>query len=534
MRFDLFKEIDILNINKFNLIIYIIILFIPLKLFSQSVKYIDYRMDKINKLISNGDCKSALKDLKLYVKQETEHEPAFLKIGYCSIETKQYENAIKAFTRAEEISSGIEPWLGLQLVYLAKGDYENSIAAGNSVITIDTFNYLAKLRIAEAYIKLERFSRAESEIKEVTSIHGKSADILWNIGRIRYLQGDTEEAYQQFESAYDLNPDHKGTRFSLGLPVNKFSLEVSPIYAHYHFSHNSIKSGGDRRGGYANLILFDKWSIGGGHTLDTVGNLSESGGNFKYITSSTNVYNYALYGYNTPELIQTYYNLPINQYYTYNNILSADFRVHQSSGHISYTPNFYSKYKISHHKLESNEVYTDGSAITEFSFITGREMQFGVAGSRILFPKHNGYQGTFTFKFKLFDSFLFETNLIGETVNIQNYKVEFLSFSSYYYVNTYQEYDRSNLGAAQQSITYSNQYMTIGCGGRAGELYTPILGDMPIINPSLLRSGAFGFISIHPNPGFIITLSNSRDYWKNAYGETPHSDQTKITGTIRF
>jgi hypothetical protein len=57
---------------------------------------------------------------------------------------------------------------------------------------------------------------------------------------------------------------------------------------------------------------------------------------------------------------------------------------------------------------------------------------------------------------------------------------------------------------------------------------------MPIINPAILLSGAFGFISIHPIEGFIITIANSRDYWKNAYGETPHSDQTKITGSIRF
>lgn len=506
----------------------------PHFIFSQSSKYIDQRMEKINSLISSGDCKTALKDLKLYVKQETEHAIAFLKIGYCSIETKQYENALKAFNRAEEISSGIEPRLGIQMVYLAKGDYETSINSGNLVLVIDPFNYLAKLRMAEAYIKMENFSKAEYEMSDISNIHGKTPDIIWNIGRIRYIQGDTEEAFNHFQDAYTLNPMHPGARYSLGLPKNRFSIDISPIYSHYHFSRNSIKSGGDRRGGYASITLFDKWSIGGGSTLDTVGNLSDTGGNFKSLTSETNIYNYALYGYNSPELIQSYFNLPINQYYIYSNILSPDFRVNQLSGHLSFTPDFKSKVKVSHHKIESNELYTDGSAVTELSYIRGRNIQIGMAGSRILFPKHNGYQGTFTFKVNVSDSIISETNLIGETVNIQNFKVEILSFSGIYYINTFQEYDRSNLGAAQQTFTYFNQYISIGAGGRGGELYTPILGDMPIINPSILRSGIFGFISFHPIPGFKITISNSRDYWKNSYGETPHSDQTKIIGSIRF
>ncbi len=488
-------------------------------------------MQKIDEIINNRDCKTALKELKAYIKDEPEHAIAYLKIGYCSIQTKQYDNAQKAFDRAEELSSGIEARAGLQLMYLDKGDLEKSITAGGDVLTIDPFNITARLRIADAFMRMENFSKAEKELTTISNIHGKTADIAWNIGKIRYLQGDKEEAFYQFENAYDLDPLHPGTRYSLGLPKNRFSLEVSPVYSHYHFSANSIKSGGDRRGGYANLTLFDKWNIGGGHFLDTVGNLSDTKGNLQSLVSDTNVLYYPIY--NTPALLETYYNLPINQYGIYKNIFSPDFRLHQSSGHISYSPDFKTRVKISHHKLESNEPYTDGSAITDVSYIIGRDVQYGIAGTRILFPKHNGYQATFTFKFKFLNYFTSESNAIAETVNVQSYKAELKSLNPYY-VYTYENYERSNLGAFQQTITYSNKYFTIGGGGRAGELYTPIIGDMPIINPAILRSGAFGFISIHPFEGFIITIANSRDYWKNAYGETPHSDQTKITGSIRF
>ena len=490
-------------------------------------------MLQINKQIASGNCKSALKDLKKLVKDEPEHARAYLKIGYCSIETKQYDNALVAFARAEEISSGIESRLGTQLVYLLKGDYDKSIEAGNKILEIDQFNYTARLRIMEAYIQLTNFSKAEKEITGISNIHGKSAELIWHTGRIRYLQGDTEEAFYQYENAYAIDPLHPATRASLGLPKNRFSLDIQPVYSHYHFSKNSIKSGGDRRGGYATLTILDKFTIGGGHTLDTVGNLSDTGGIYQTLINDVNVLNYALYGYTTPALIQTYYNLPINQYYNYTNLLAKDFRVYQSSGHISYAPNFKTKIKVAHHKIESNEVYTDGSAVTDISFMYGRSFQVGFAGTRILFPKHNGYQGTATIKFPIFKELISETNFIGETVNIQTYKYEILSTGTYY-VRSYEDYDRTNLGAFQQSFTYSTQYFSLGGGGRAGNLYTPILADMPIINPSYLRSGAFGFISIHPFEGFQITVSNSRDYWKNAYGETLHSDQTKITGSIRF
>jgi 6,7-dimethyl-8-ribityllumazine synthase len=55
------------------------------------MKYIDKRMEKIDEKINSRDCKTALKELKAYVKDETEHAIAYLKIGYCSIETKQYD-----------------------------------------------------------------------------------------------------------------------------------------------------------------------------------------------------------------------------------------------------------------------------------------------------------------------------------------------------------------------------------------------------------------------------------------------------------
>lgn len=488
-------------------------------------------MEQIESTLKKEGCTVALKDWKRYVKDEPDHARAYLKIGYCSIETKQYDNALTAFRRAEEISPGLEAKLGIQLVYLRKGDYEKSITSGGAVLSHDPFNYTARIRMAEGYLAQGQYTNAEKEIRDIAEIHGNSADIVWNQGRIRYLQGDTEEAFRLYENAYELDPTHPKTRSSLGLWKNRFSLEVSPLYSHYHFSKNSIKSSGERRGGYATLTLFDKWTIGGGHTLDTVGNLSDTGGNYQAYFSDVNVLYYPIY--NTSTLLQTYYNLPINQYYYYNNLLSPDFRVHQSSGHISYSPGFYSKVKISHHKIESNEIYTDGSAITDVSYFFGRELQIGVGGSRILFPKHNGYQGTITLKFSPFSGLVLESNLIGETVNIQTYKASLISLNPYY-VRSYEEYDRSNLGAFQQSFVYTFRFLSFGGGGRAGELYTPMLGDMPILNPAILRSGTFGFVTFHPFENFSITISNSRDYWKNAYGETPHSDQTKAMGSIKF
>ncbi len=118
-------------------------------------------MQKIDEIINNRDCKTALKELKAYIKDEPEHAIAYLKIGYCSIQTKQYDNAQKAFDRAEELSSGIEARAGLQLMYLDKGDLEKSITAGGDVLTIDPFNITARLRIADAFMRMENFSKAE-------------------------------------------------------------------------------------------------------------------------------------------------------------------------------------------------------------------------------------------------------------------------------------------------------------------------------------------------------------------------------------
>jgi tetratricopeptide (TPR) repeat protein len=505
-------------------------------IFAQSHVYRDVALEKIQKKVDNGRCNSSFSNLKEIIKNEPDHFRAYLLLGDCSLEFEDYPSALKYYQKADSISEGILPKIGMQATYLQNGETQKSIQLGESLLNKDPFNSKIRMYLMFGYAKMNQIPKVEKEFATIESLFGRSAQLYWQRGLIDYNRNRMEDSEEYFREAYNIDPNYSPNRKSLGLSKNPFFVSITPVYANYNFSENSIKSSGSRQGAYTNVQFSDQFNLGLGSFTDQVTNLSASKGNLQYLKSEINLLwysEYLKYIPNYSQMLTTYYNLPINQYYVLNNLAGSDFHLQQTSGHFEYRPDLDQKIRITHHVVASNDSFTHQAKITEFSYNFKQYSNFGIALARISYPKNNGSQGSLSWKENWKKTIFWESEAIFQNMAIQSSEIVYLSINPFKGYTSY-SYKRSKFGAFQQTISIYFHPFSIGIGGRVGDLYTPILGGSPTLNPSVLKAGGFGFISFYPFSQIEMTLSASRDNWENPYHEKLYSNQTKFALTWRF
>jgi tetratricopeptide (TPR) repeat protein len=80
---------------------------------------------------------------------------------------------------------------------------------------------IVKIFLAEAYRRTGRFAEAELLLSDALSLKPDAVSAYMEYGRIRYAQGQTDEAIEFFREALDLMPDHPTINVELGLALVK-------------------------------------------------------------------------------------------------------------------------------------------------------------------------------------------------------------------------------------------------------------------------------------------------------------------------
>jgi tetratricopeptide (TPR) repeat protein len=524
-----------LIIYKFNLIV--IRLLLLLTLFSTTVysqNYIDSNLNEAQIEINSGKCEGAIQKLNGILVKQPDHYLAWIKKAYCESVMGKNEVAFESYKKANEISYGVESLLGLQYTSLMLLKYDESIKYGFQVLEINPINYFAKLRLMYAYLYVGKNSEAEDELIELVRIYGKSAELTYLKGLIRYNQNEKEDSIDLFKTALKMDPNHEGAKYYLqisGAQSDQFSIKVD--YGSVRYSTNSVSSFGASRGAIGYATLFQSITIGLGYRTDTFTNLTNTSGVKRYFLDEYNLLTQALYLQNPSDLI-SYYQSPYNTYKLFELANSGGgLKFSDAIASIQFQSSPKTQIRVIGHRFQGNSNLVNGGTMVGFQLNYGLKDKFNIGGARIVFPKSNGYQISSGYLLNFLDNFFSYSEIFAQTMNIKTYDVETIYLGAIY-LNSKEEFNRSNFGAFQQTISYIHKLFAIGIGGRIGRLYTPLFDEIAIYNPAEFRSGAFGYLTIIPDLSTTITLSYSKDNWKNGYGETPSSSLLKILATWSY
>ena len=144
--------------------------------------------------------------------------------GVESMDQSQHKQAIQAFRRCLELdASHYDARVRLAEIYLRQQMLGQATDELHQAIEIEPGRIEARLVLAEVLATEGRFFDSRQEIQQVllTDPDGIPADARMKVGYLLGIAGgmlpNLEEARRQFEKVLEVNPDHAGASFQLGI-----------------------------------------------------------------------------------------------------------------------------------------------------------------------------------------------------------------------------------------------------------------------------------------------------------------------------
>jgi len=176
-----------------------------LSLFGDEVQDTYYKSYNYEKM---GDYKDAIKVLiPIYNKYKNGYT-LNLRLGYLFYLSKKYENGIKHYKIASLILPySIEPKLGLMKIYLDKGQFDDALKIGNTILKIDYYNYYANY-----YEVLALKGKGENKVaiditNKMLTIYPTSVLYLNILGEL-YYKNNPKQAKEIFKNVLILDPNN--------------------------------------------------------------------------------------------------------------------------------------------------------------------------------------------------------------------------------------------------------------------------------------------------------------------------------------
>ena len=155
---------------------------------------------------------------------DQEEIEAHYRRGVESMDQSRYNQAIQAFRRCLEIdSSHYDARVQLGEIYLRQQMLGRAADVLHQALEIEPDRVEARLVLAEVLATEGRFFDSRQEIQQVllTDPDGIPADARMKVGYLLGIAGgmlpNLEEAKRQFEKVLEVNPDHVGASFQLGI-----------------------------------------------------------------------------------------------------------------------------------------------------------------------------------------------------------------------------------------------------------------------------------------------------------------------------
>ncbi|MEO1942385.1 MAG: tetratricopeptide repeat protein [Campylobacterales bacterium] len=156
-----------------------------------------------------GDYRDAIRVLLPLYSKYPKSYTLNLRLGWLTYLNRQYGNSIKFYLKAiQALPNSIEPRLGLMKVYLAMGNYDDSLAQGLVILKKDLYNYYGNLYYILGLEKKGLYSNEIILCEKMLALYPTSVPFLVRLGVAKYLNGDKKEAKQIFKNVLILDPNN--------------------------------------------------------------------------------------------------------------------------------------------------------------------------------------------------------------------------------------------------------------------------------------------------------------------------------------
>jgi tetratricopeptide (TPR) repeat protein len=198
--------------------------------------------------LQSGDLRGASRDFSEALKRAPGFYPAQAGLGFVALADRQWKQAATRFTAAVDADARYLPaWLGLLDAQVALGHYDEAIAAGERVLSLDAKREdvrsrldLLRLRQVQGLIESGRKARLSGRHQEsltllnrALGISPNSAAILTEIAATEFALGDLEEAEAHARKALAIDASDADSHAALAtiLEARKRVQEASAVWA---------------------------------------------------------------------------------------------------------------------------------------------------------------------------------------------------------------------------------------------------------------------------------------------------------------
>ena len=135
-----------------------------------------------------------------------------LQAGIGSFIVSNYTDALKSLQKADDSK---EKFVYLGYSQTALGQYDEAIKSFDKAAKAKADSLMVSLAKAEAYRKAAQPEKAEKELKACSNFEKVSADYHCQLGKLHDSQGQYEEAISNYETAIELDENHREATFLL-------------------------------------------------------------------------------------------------------------------------------------------------------------------------------------------------------------------------------------------------------------------------------------------------------------------------------
>lgn len=178
-----------------------------IKAFNQSIAY-----------ENEGNYKKAL-DILMSSYEENKNDYLFnIRLGWVNYLNSKYDNSVKYYNNAKKIKpASIEPMLGITLPLSAQAKWEEVKKQYSAVLTIDSNNFTANLRLGQIYLNSVDYQNAKKYLEIVYNLYPAEYEPNLSLGWTYYYLGNKSKAKELLTNALMLSPNDKLAKEGLEL-----------------------------------------------------------------------------------------------------------------------------------------------------------------------------------------------------------------------------------------------------------------------------------------------------------------------------
>jgi len=145
-----------------------------------------------------------------------------MRLGWLNYKNAKYPTAREAYEAAIRVSpKSTEAKLGLILVVLAQGKFEEAEGLAKQVLQTDPGNYYANLRLGFALRMQSKFTQAEEIDSKLVEAYPTDVSAMLEMGLVKVGLKDKEAAAKYFQRVLLLDPDNVIANQQLGRDGSK-------------------------------------------------------------------------------------------------------------------------------------------------------------------------------------------------------------------------------------------------------------------------------------------------------------------------